>query len=216
MATSASPGPDPTTEKPPRSRRWIPLSLRTFVAILVVAGAWSGVLVYRQSMAIKQIASLGGGMEGQQRAPAWLERYVPAPLFSKIEVVDLDDKEADDATLWHVSRLTDVELLHLANTRITDAGLPCLQRLPRLRQLDLANTQVTDAGMASLNRITALDGLSLANTQITDAGLADLKALTGLEILRVDGTHVTAAGVAELKKSLPNLWVNGAPPAVRK
>jgi hypothetical protein len=46
------------TDKPPGPRRWIPVSLRIFVAILVVLGAvsglWVAVAAYRQHVAIRE------------------------------------------------------------------------------------------------------------------------------------------------------------------
>ena len=49
MAAQAVPIPDPT-DKPPRRRRWIPLSLRMFVAMLLLGASavWIGLPAYRQ------------------------------------------------------------------------------------------------------------------------------------------------------------------------
>jgi hypothetical protein len=49
--------PDPTTENLPRPRRWIPLSLRMFVALMLVLGnvIWIVVPAWTQPAAINEI-----------------------------------------------------------------------------------------------------------------------------------------------------------------
>lgn len=50
MANRTDPIPYPTTDEPLRSRRWIPMSLRIFAALLLILGyatAWLGVRGYQ-------------------------------------------------------------------------------------------------------------------------------------------------------------------------
>src|SRR6516164_1889921 len=58
------------------SWRWIPLSLRMFVAALVILGAGSalsiGVPAWRQWGVIQRVNGLGGSVEYHNRGPAWL------------------------------------------------------------------------------------------------------------------------------------------------
>jgi hypothetical protein len=59
---------DPTLSKPPRPRRWIPLSLRMYLAVLVAVGVASiacvAVPIYRQHVAIQEIERLSGWGDG--------------------------------------------------------------------------------------------------------------------------------------------------------
>jgi hypothetical protein len=65
-----------TSDEPPRGRRWIPLSLRIYVTMLMLAGLgsalWIGVPAYRQKVAIREIERLGGTVNLYSQAPGWL------------------------------------------------------------------------------------------------------------------------------------------------
>ena len=69
--------PDPTTDKPPRPRRWIPVSVRMFVAMLVLlatgGGLWIGVPAYRQRLAIREIDRFDDNFATSHRGPRWLD-----------------------------------------------------------------------------------------------------------------------------------------------
>jgi hypothetical protein len=60
MATTTNP--DRPMSKPPRRRRWIPLSLRAFIVILAKTTAWTGFRVYRQVETIWGIRRVGGAI----------------------------------------------------------------------------------------------------------------------------------------------------------
>src|SRR5258708_2216851 len=117
MAITSNPTPDPTTCKPPRRPRWIPISLRMFVAMLCVSAAWTGVRIFRQHVAIRAIERLGGKVVTHPVGPAWLRAGVGMKemrIFEDVDLVTLD----------------------LSNT-VTDADLVHLRALPLLTGLDL-------------------------------------------------------------------------------
>jgi hypothetical protein len=58
---------DPAADKLPRPNRWIPLSLRMFVALLLLFGIWTGIRAYRQFVAIREIEQAGGKSLGRDR-----------------------------------------------------------------------------------------------------------------------------------------------------
>ena len=157
---------DPTTDKPPRRQRWIPLSLRMFIAILatsVVAGVlWIGVPAYRQYVAIREITRVGGTVETQPGGPEWLRELL-----------------GDERMEW----FEDLVRVRLEGTPATDATLVYLSGLPKLHRLDLFETEVTDAGLAHIARLSTLRVLALDGTRVSDAGVADLqKELPDLKI----------------------------------
>src|SRR5437899_1044585 len=79
MAAPATSTSDPTTDKPPRPRRWIPVSLRMLVAVLTslgVACAWYGVTGYRQLTAIRELESVPGDVRTKPVGPGWLRDWV--------------------------------------------------------------------------------------------------------------------------------------------
>jgi hypothetical protein len=147
------------TDKPPRPRRWIPLSLRIFVAILLLIGVGSALPVavrpYRQWAAIGEIELLGGVASATHVGPFWLRELLGsdgmAP-FDEIWKVNLSSTPADDRTLRHLRCMTQLTELRLSNTKVTDAGLVSLTDLPKLRYLDLTGTNVTAAGVVKLEQ----------------------------------------------------------------
>src|SRR5437868_2248538 len=98
MSSPAKPISDPTTGKPPRPRRWIPVSLGMFVALLLVVGVasglWIGVPAYRQLAIIQEIEGLGGTVDCVPIGPKWLRRWVGDEnmrMFDEIVSVRLAD-----------------------------------------------------------------------------------------------------------------------------
>jgi Leucine-rich repeat (LRR) protein len=225
MTVPAITTPDPTTDQPPRPRRWIPLSLRMFVAVLALlaCGAlWIGVRAYRQYVALTEIERNGGSVEIRPRGPEWLRARWGTDLaksFDDVFQVGLVGTKATDAVLRHVNRLEglehldaqgtqitdagmvnlkalrDLNTLWLSNTNLTDAGLANLKTLPRLKQLLVDGTQVTNAGLVHLHSMTSLTSLALGRTRVTDTGLAGLRTLTALEVLYLDSSQATDMGL---------------------
>ena len=114
-------------DKPPRPRRWIPLSLRMFLALLVLLGGgsalWIGIPAYQQHRAIHEL------------------KQVPGVTF-------LTDKTGLD----HLRELKSLETLSLLGSAITDSGIERLKCLTNLQVIDVCATKVTDAGVAELER----------------------------------------------------------------
>ena len=126
-----------------------------------MAATWTGVRVYRQMDMIWGIQRVGGGVvKIRHLGPPWLYERVAAiwPYF-EIVGVDFGNSLATDATMLHVSKLTDLEFLWLNNIPLTDNGMARLSGLTNLKELNLEGTQVTDAGVADLQR--ALPGLKI-------------------------------------------------------
>jgi hypothetical protein len=203
MATANS-IPDPTLVKPSQRRRWIPLSLRMFLVILLTLGAgsalWIGVPACRQWMAIRAIEQRGGTIETVPKGSRWLPGWARHPelrIFDRVHAVKLGE-HASYSTLSEIGVLTDVRTLWLEGAPVTDAGLEHLKGLAVLSDLRLGKTPVTDAGLAHLKPLTRLSFLSLHFTRVTDAGLIHLEGLTNLRHLLLSTTLVTDAGFTHL------------------
>jgi len=169
MADTATPAPDPTTDKPPRRRRWIPLSLRMFAAILVLLGGGSALLTWvtyrqeqqvyhRERQALHEIKSWGGHVGTERGGSQWLrflasqKRLIDGNVLERISFILVDGKSLTDAGLIHLRGMQKLQFLYLSRTAVTDAGLKHLYELTGLKELRLADTQVTDAGVAELQR----------------------------------------------------------------
>src|SRR5579872_3835817 len=188
MASRTDPIPDPTSDKPPRSRRWIPVSARLVLLIVPVLGIvalnWIAVRSYGNAIAINAIERLGGKVSMRPRAPQWLQERAYGDwteLLDDVVSVRIAFAEITDDWLAHLEGLSSLEELKLSRMTISDAGLLHLKGLKNLQVLELDHTLVGDAGMAHLSGTTNLESLSLEGTQIGDAGLGHLSRLHNLQ-----------------------------------
>jgi hypothetical protein len=208
---------DPTTDKPPRPRRWIPVSLRMVMAIFLLLGVVStamvGIPAYRQQVAIRQLRLSGcefltrHNVPGWLRRPAWLRRWVwnqRNKLFEEVYWVDLRRAQDPGAELSHLDGLASIHEVILVRTPVTDSDLVQLKGLTNIQELLLTGTSVTDAGLVHLKELTSMKVLKLDNTRVTDAGLAHLRGMTKMEGLSLVGTQVTEVGMQHLEV-LPKL-----------
>jgi hypothetical protein len=150
MAVATNPSPDPTTDKPPRARRWIPLGVRLFVAILAILGltaVWIAVPAYRQYVAIREIERCGGDIGGLLRirreiGPTWLREFVGEDLMMAVEEVDDIYFNADSATVNRRMKKLYYDNLSIITLdrdgpSIDDFSLSCNTGIPRLKRLSL-------------------------------------------------------------------------------
>src|SRR5438045_4739030 len=129
MVTESQPTPDPTTGKPSRPRRWIPVSLRMFLAILVLVGVGGvpiAVPVFRQDQAIQSVERSGGYVEtrGNPNQPSWLLAWVGdrwTRAICPVSIVSCGEKFSD-ADMAHLPSPESIERLFLRKGKITDAG----------------------------------------------------------------------------------------------
>jgi Leucine-rich repeat (LRR) protein len=227
MAVHVSATPDSKTDNPPRRRRWVPLSLRMFAAILLVLGlAGIGVTLqgHRQLIVIREIERLGGGVATVPRGPKWLRASLgyersrlfdnvdgvgfrkkdPNPILaavgrlSRLKHLNLDKLPVTDEGLSHLESMTNLEQLWLNNTRVTDSGLKHLRGLTQLQWIWMNNTKVTDAGLAHLKGLKSLTRIWIANTEVTDEGLKNIRELSNLNLLWLANTNVTDSGLVHL------------------
>jgi len=214
MAVSARALTDPTLNKPPRRRRWIPLSVRMFVGILaflaLLAALQIGFVVERyrrERAATDELVDREGYVEMDESGPAWIRPHVGHDLMKYFDVVVgvhfLDDVTVDD-DLRVLHKLPDLKFLRLHSAQISDAGLEHLKGLVNLRSLELGNTRVTGSGLSRLQGLPKLQHLSLRAAHLTDDGIANLKRLKSLRELELRGDDVTDAHLNRLKK-LPAL-----------
>jgi hypothetical protein len=206
--------PGPVLEKPPRVRRWVPLTLRMFVAILGLLGSASAIVVgmpvYRQHMGIAAVERVEGAFSTRFGGPSRLRRWIGdewmKPLDHVIDV-NLRGTATTDTDLAQIASIPTLRSLWLDRTLVTDAGLAHISGLTELGDLSLNDLHVTDAGLVHIRRLRRLGKLSLDRTQVSDEGLRFLKSLPNLHMLRIRGTKVTNAGVAELQRALPEIVV---------
>jgi len=227
MTTSAITTFDPTAARPPRSRRWVPVSLKLFLVILVTTGvvgvSWTRLHYRRQQLIMKKVANLRGKVMIDGRISRRLPRvlfgaFTPGPLeiFDQVYGIDLNFTAATDddlAELKAIGALSQVGYLALDGTQLTDEGLKCLRGMDRIRQLQLCGTRITDQGLKHLEGMTGLSVLHLANTEISDTGLKHLEGLTGLSTLCLSDTEISDAGLEHLqglRASATSYWTGQA------
>jgi hypothetical protein len=201
MAGTALPIPDIATDKPPRPRRWIPLSLRLFAALLCAVSTWTGVRAYRQHAAIREIERLGGLVYYGRVGPEWMRELLGEERMHCIDEVEHVHFRPDktnydrDPGGEHPSRV----LPYTTGPTVDDSTLDCIAKLPRLKGLSLPWANVTDVGMRHISQLHDLKYLCLKDTRVSDTSGELLAQLTNLESLSVSGSKLTEAGLIHLK-----------------
>jgi internalin A len=202
----------PESLRPKSRRRWLRLSVRGLVILVLLSGCWLGWEVQQaqvQREAVAAIRRANGNVEYNlvpSRSPwwlRWLADRIGLDYVSHVVRVDLvgisPDGPATGTELDHVVRLTRIEQLELWDSSVNDSRLADLEGLSRLRSLGLHKTRVGDKGLANLKGLPALRSLWLNRSAVTDAGLAHLEHRTGLESLALRETAVTDAGLVHLR-----------------
>lgn len=201
----------PTTDKPPRPRRWIPLSLRMVVVVLVVSAIWNCEIIRRRQNALRAVERAEGRVQRTPSGPPWLREFLGEPtmeLFDGVRIVDLRFCEGIELDSIDFACFDRLERLLLGETEIGDEELLRLKAPVELRSLSLYGLdRVTDRGLARIASFRELEDLELNGTSITDAGLEQLKGLRNLRDLCLDDTRISSAAIADLKASLPKLIV---------
>jgi hypothetical protein len=214
----------PTSLRAKSRRRWLRLSVRGLVILVLLIGCWLGWEVHQaqvQREAVAAIRRVNGNVDYEldpSRSPAWLRWLadrIGLDYVSHVVGVDLvgvgPDGPSAGAELDHVVRLTRIERLELWESSVNDSRLADLEGLTRLRSLGLHKTRVGDKGLANLKGLPALRSLWLNRSALTDAGLAHLEHRTDLEALALRETSVTDAGLVHLKGliNLKSLFLGG-------
>ena len=172
------------TSAHPSWRRFVRLSLRGLIALVLVIGVALSWIVHRaqvQQDAGDAIRKAGGSIvyDWQYQQDGHPTRGWLAPDFFDTIITVSSGEATSDALLARIGVLTRLKQLDFRDaTGITDAGIAHLAGLTRLRRLYLRGTQITDAGLAQLKELTKLEALDLENTMVSGDGLKQLKKLT--------------------------------------
>jgi hypothetical protein len=206
MATS---NPDPSEAQPPRAKRWIPVSVKTFTALLLLFGLgsalWIGLRGYPQWAAIHQIEETGyGSVMTERMGPAWLRAWVGDQLlqsFETVRAVAFSDVDVDAASVDQLKNVRGGQInLSFVRCQLSESALDCLQGLSSIKDIQFSQTNVTDEGLAQLKTLPNLEVLELDGTGVTNAGLKNLKNFPALECLRLVDSQVTESGLADLQR----------------
>ena len=187
--------PDPAIDKPPQSRRSIPLSLRIFAAILVLIGlasTWRCVQAFRQVAAIHEIRRIGGCVFDEPVGPTWLRQLVGFEQmrgFDNVTAIVLEEN-ATDSALSQIGGFQSLKCLWLRDTQITNAGLAHLKNLKGLEYLNLAKSKVDAEGLDSLVGLSKLKVIWLDETQLNDESQQLLGKIPGLRLLVVENIEL--------------------------
>ena len=202
----------PRSLRPKSRRRWLRLSVRGLVILVLLICCWLGWEVHQaqvQREAVAAIRRVNGNVEynlDPSRSPAWLKWLADRlglDYVSHVIHVDLvgvgPDGPSTGAELDQVVHLKQIEQLELWESSVNDARLAGLKGLTRLRSLGLHKTRVGDKGLANLKGLPALRSLWLNRSAVTDAWVGTPEDRTDLEALALWKTSVTDAGLVHLK-----------------
>jgi hypothetical protein len=188
----------PDQPLPASRRRWLRISVRALLLLVLFIGCWLGWMVRAARIQRETVAAIQGAggrvlydwewengypkNEGPW-APKWLVDRLGIDYFGSVVYVEFNVFDTYGMTTSENAGF-DATRLQSYRQRF-DAALAHVGRLRRLEELELSTSEVTDAGLKHLMELTALKKLDLENTNVTDAGVQELqKALPKLEILR--------------------------------
>ncbi len=197
-------------------QRYLRLSVRGLIVLVLVIGAGLGWLVHsarvqREAVAAIQRAegtinyewelSNGKYIQGARPcAPRWLVELIGIDYFGHVTVVELSvSTKLTDATIEQVGRLTRLAELVLIESPFSDPLRDDTKGLT-----NPGGSQVTDASLVHLKALSKLSSLTLNGSRFTDAGLVHLKGLSNLTSVDLRGTSMTDAGLQHLE-GLSNL-----------
>ena len=175
----------PNPAPPPARRRWLNLSLRglmVLVVLIAVPVGWVARTIQTQRQAVAAVKAAGGqvtfdyqsrqvGVNKQGRptyrqepdAPALLRRWLGDELFQHVQAVSFF-KPVTPEVFAAVARFDRLESLKLNAASVGD-GLRALRGLRQLRHIALAGPGVTDSLLADMAQIASLRALSVGHTQ---------------------------------------------------
>ena len=214
---------DPTAGRPPRRRRWIPLSLRMFGATLALLTVGSAIVWWRGHV----VTQLESAVARELGAHNWSVHYD----YEEFEF-GYDPAQPPFPRAWYHRALPDggrprIVFVSLPSTLPSSNRAEMIERiskLPLVRHLDLGTLSavsdsedqeeferfyyankipISEQEFDCIGRMSQLEILTLTGTSTTDACLSRLSGLIHLKRIWLRGTNVTADGVRRLQAALP-------------
>ncbi len=202
-------------------RRFLRLSVRGLIALVLVIGGWLGWIVRNarlQREAVAVIRNAGGSFSydweysdgnyirgATRRAPRLLVDLLGVDCFGHVTRVEFF--RDGDLPSVEIGRLTRLQLLTVGSSTLSDAQMSNLKGLKELREVSFINSGVTDVGLAAVMGSANLEKLRVRSSRVTDAGVANLVRLSKLSILDLSNTQVTDAGLLLLNGMTKLKWL---------
>ena len=223
---------DALPASPPRRRRWLRLSLRGLMLLVLLIGVpigWVANRIHTQRQAIATVRAAGGNVsfdyEGKSfgprpasqgpgrtepAAPRWLRRWLGDELFQHVTMIYFNEPVALNI-LATIAQFDHLETLGLSPSRGVANESFHLRGLSRLINLIADGEWVDDRILGEIAQLSSLRYLDLTNSSGTDAGFARLGALPELVSLRISSSsnltdaNLTGQGVERLLEGMPRL-----------
>ena len=219
--------------KPPVRRRGFHISLRVFMLLVLLAGAWLGWKANRASRirravaAIRQLKGMAyydyevdewGNLNPTTRAePRWLQRLLGPECFHDVHAVDLDfgsfvlgtPSKLND--LGFLADLGELRYLRLVFSGMDDATMSQMPPLPRLKTFILIEIHIGDDGLKWIAGCRELEMLQIRSDPAGDPTARMIATLPNLRDLNYNGHGTTEDGVEAFSclSSLDRLEVYG-------
>ncbi len=193
-------------------RRWLRLSLRGLIVLVLIIGGCLGWIAHivrsaqRQRAAVAAVRKVGGSVLYDWQFDGGEVRVKPGTNTISDEVPGWPKWLVDRLGPDYFGGVRQVSFRGVPQgpteplSREIDEALAYVGQLGRLTHLTLIGSTVTDTGLAHLRGLSDLESLMLRGcTLFADAGLVHLEEMVGLKELVLDDAQVTDAGLAHLR-----------------
>ena len=225
--------PADSSPSPPTSRRWLRLSLRGLMILVLIIGGFAGWAAHkirtqraavavlkaakqsiRYDYQVKPLQTVNGRYvyQDEPSAPRWLRRIVGDELFQEVGWVSLGQPVTPEV-IDAVAKCGRITRFTMSGSATDAECVRLLQSLPAVEQMILQPFLVTDAVLKQVARLSKLrefhilgDARDKRTSPATDDGFAALAGSTSLEFVQLRySPNLTDAGAARLAAGLPRL-----------
>jgi hypothetical protein len=207
-------------ETPPRTKRWIPVSVKVLVFLLLTLSAASvyfALPLVHNYRAIKRVDALGGAYSGgptRSQVPWWLASVVGEDVkrsMGDIRGVFIFSGSISDTDMELIARARNLQSLKIQNAELKHGAFRPLAGNNSIQVIDLSNSTGCNDAIAHIATLKSLRDLCLERSDVDNVGFRQLVGLNELTTLSLDGTAIDDSSASHFAEfpSVKNIGLSG-------